>query len=145
MRPPRPPRLPDWTIRLAALLADWNARPFAWGQTDCAMLAAEAVVALTGVDPVADLRGSYSDATGAGRVLGAAGGLLALVAKMADRAGIPECPPAFAQRGDVALVEWQGAQALGIVMPDGVMVLGRDEPRMLHVIPASSIRFAWAV
>lgn len=142
MRPARPPRLSDWPERLAALLADRNAAPFEWGRTDCAMLAADVVQALTGQDPAAELRGRYSDDAGAEALIADAGSLGALAACVLAGQDIPECPPPFAQRGDIALVEWQGVQGLGVFTAEGVMVLG---PSGLHAMPLSAVQRAWAV
>jgi hypothetical protein len=106
------------------------------------MLAADVVVALTGQDPAAEWRGTYDTEAGADALLRECGGLAALAAQVAAAAGIAECPPAFAQRGDVALVSWLDVRALGVIMPDGVMVLGADG---MHCMPARTIQRAWAV
>ena len=53
----RPPmtRLRDWRTRLAAYLAAGRAKPFAYGEHDCARFAAGAVEAVTGDNPGAGL------------------------------------------------------------------------------------------
>jgi hypothetical protein len=50
-----------------------------WGYCDCTLFAADWVVAATGSDPGADLRGTYFDSIGARAVLHAAGGVDLLV------------------------------------------------------------------
>lgn len=52
-------RLDGWERRLHALIAARRFTPFAVGANDCASFAADAVIALTGADPMADRRGSY--------------------------------------------------------------------------------------
>jgi hypothetical protein len=102
-------RLKDWPSRLAALVAAARARPFEWGTHDCCLWAADAVQALTGRDPAAKWRGTYSTEVGAFRVVLALGGLPVIAAL-----GGTEIPTALAITGDVGLVRW----------PDGVVSLG---------------------
>lgn len=85
---------------LAAFLAHRAHRPFAWGTTDCAVFAFDAVHALTGCDRVADLRGTYFSARGALRVLQRFGGLQGLAdARMGSRLRSSDV-----QDGDMALL-----------------------------------------
>ncbi len=57
-------RIEGWETRLAELVEARRRVPFAWGSNDCISFAADAVMALTGVDPLAAWRGSYgADAT----------------------------------------------------------------------------------
>jgi len=71
-------RVRDWQSRLQACRAERCERPFAWGALDCALWGADCVHAVTGTDPAADLRGTYSDAAGAARVVARLGGLRAI-------------------------------------------------------------------
>jgi len=52
---------------------------FRWGSRDCATLAADHVLAITGRDPMADLRGLYASPRAAARVLERFGGLVGAV------------------------------------------------------------------
>jgi hypothetical protein len=92
-------RLPDWQPRLAALFAARAAMPFTWGQFDCCLFAADAVLAVTGHDPAQDLRGTYATAAEAAAVLRQAGGVVGVAI---SRAG-PVVRPQLAQPGDVGL------------------------------------------
>lgn len=49
-------RLPDWRDRLGRVLAAESAASFAWGARDCATLWRDAVIAVTGDDPLAHVR-----------------------------------------------------------------------------------------
>lgn len=130
-------RLPDWQPRLAALFAARAAEPFTWGRFDCCLFAADAVQAVTGHDPAADLRGTYSTAAEAVRVLERVGG----VAGVAIRRAGPVIPAQLAQAGDVglslldperpALAVWGGAawHAAGTIG--------------LATVPASAVVRAW--
>ncbi len=97
-------RLPGWVQRLNALLDRAAKEPFRWGVFDCCLLAADSVEALTGFDPAAGLRGTYSDEEGARKILEREGGLAALVGRICRERGFREIAPLYAQRGDVAVV-----------------------------------------
>jgi hypothetical protein len=75
------------------------AAPFEWGVSDCS-LAFDCVAAITGFDPIANIRG-YTSAAEARRRLAEAGfrDVLSLV-----EARFPEIAPSEAQRGDLGFV-----------------------------------------
>lgn len=91
----------DWPLLLAAVIADAERRPFAWGRHDCCTWAADVVLAITMQDPLADLRGRWSTADEAAALLAELGGLQQAVT---DRLGQPMPYPALVQRGDVVMV-----------------------------------------
>jgi hypothetical protein len=62
-------RLRDWQGRLARLFAERREASFEWGTHDCAMFAADAVLAVTGEDPAAEFRGKYKSESGAAKIL----------------------------------------------------------------------------
>lgn len=116
-------RLPDWRARFAAEMDRQRRDPFAWGAQDCALgLAAGAVQAITGQDVAAPWRGRYISPAGARRALHKAGftALSDLVASL-----LPEIPPAFADVGDIGVIEADGPlkQALCVVDASGLIVL----------------------
>lgn len=116
-------RLPDWRARLADEMDRQRRDPFAWGTHDCALgLAAGAVLAITGTDPGAQWRGRYVSPGGARLALHKAGfsSLADLVASI-----LPEIPPAFADIGDIGMVDADGPlkQALCVVDASGLIVL----------------------
>jgi hypothetical protein len=129
-------RCPDWQTRFAACLAQRWARPFEWGQQDCALFAADGVLACTGVDPAADLRGQYDSALTAMRVLELHGGLAGIAA---SRLG-PEIAPALAQPGDIGLVINDGRECLAVC--SGPMWLAPGASGLLPM-PAASAFCAW--
>ncbi|MFM2042564.1 MAG: hypothetical protein RLY86_1140 [Pseudomonadota bacterium] len=134
-------RRPDWPERLDRVVGVARHSTFAWGRVDCCLFAADAVVAVTGMDPAAPWRGTYADARTAARLLGRLGGLGGLgatAAGIARRHGWPAVPPAFLGRGDVALVRLDdGRPALAVclgtalVLPAerGLAKLERDRAR----------------
>lgn len=83
---PRPSLDVDAALRL--MLARLSQSPFVYGELDCALAVAEWIRDLTGRDPAADLRGAYDDEAGWRRLAREAGGLEALFAAVAARAGL---------------------------------------------------------
>lgn len=99
----------DWQSRLAAVMLERQAKPFAWGSNDCVTFSADCVLAATGVDRIADVRTAWRDDRQAMRMLAELGGLIAAVS---DRLGPPMSSPAMAQPGDVGISMQSGREAL---------------------------------
>lgn len=136
------PRIEGWEKRLADLVSDRDARPFAWGEFDCALFGADAAQAVTGVDPAAVYRGRYSTKRGAyaalKRVCG--GGLEeAVVAN-----GWPEIAPALAGRGDVGITETDDGPAVAVCM-GSVWLAPRSGGAGLARLKRHAIARAWRI
>lgn len=129
------PRLSDWRPRLVAYVEAVRARPFAYGSHDCALFAAGAVLAMTGVDLAADFRGRY---TSLKQGLKLARGRHLAVLKLSFEA----IPPAFAGVGDIALIGEVGFPAMGIF--DGEMILVLREEG-LGLMPRAAATQAYRV
>lgn len=119
-------RLPDWRARFAAEMNRQRLEPFSWGTQDCALgLACGAVQAITGEDLAVGFRSKYRGPVAAKRVLREAGfeTLGDLVASM-----LPEIPPAFAETGDLGLIESDGpfGEALSVVDVSGLIVMDEN-------------------
>lgn len=135
-------RWPNWPETLAELVEQRAETAFRWGEHDCALLAADAVLAMTGTDPAGALRGAYSTEAEADALIAQYGGLEALAATLAAEVGLGDCAPAFAQRGDVALVTQGNMRALGVVVGDSVAV---PAAQGLAFLPLDAIQRAWSV
>lgn len=132
-------RLPGWPELLAAHLKTVEATPFEWAVHDCCTFAGDAVKAITGTDPMADLRATYTTALQAARVLSGCGGLAAAVSQ---RLGQPK-PAAMAQRGDVVLFEmYERGPALGICVGPQFAAPGE---RGILFFDMSAAKSAWSV
>jgi cell wall-associated NlpC family hydrolase len=107
-------RLPDWPERLYAYIESRRSTPFAWGVNDCAMFAAGAVRATTGVNrlPAFD---HWQDARGALRVLGKERGFEKAMDARFDR----RRSPLEAQRGDVVLMKTTNPPRKWLAVCDG--------------------------
>lgn len=127
----------DWPARLRETVEAARRKPFAYGSHDCLLFAADAILAMTGVDLAAPVRGSYHDAEGAAAALAAfaGGGMIEAVEKITAQHGIDRVAWAFAQRGDAVLVETTIGPALGICIaahaavaaPGGVAMVAMAE------------------
>ena len=96
-------RLPDWEARLHAYLDSVAKTPFAWGTHDCALFVGDCVQAMTGIDPAAAYRGTYTNETGA-RLALKRHGKKTLVATF-DAAFGKHVEPARAHRGDIVQID----------------------------------------
>jgi hypothetical protein len=94
-------RYQDWPERLNRILKESQNTPFAWGSHDCCIFAANVILELTGVDHAADIRGTYTTAAEAARMIEERGGIKGI----ATTALGSEINPKLAQRGDVVLIQ----------------------------------------
>ena len=126
----------NWQSRLQQCIKERWRTPFTWGQQDCAMFAADCVRAVTGVDPAARYRGTYSDALGAMRVLHATDGLAGLAQATLGE----EIDPRMAALGDIGLSANQGSACLAVC---GGNVWYGPGAGGLERLPFDSIKRAW--
>jgi hypothetical protein len=128
---------PAWRWRFEALVRQRMHTPFAWGVQDCCLFAADAVATITGRDPAAAWRGTYSTALQAARLVAELGGLRAI----GTMAG-PGIPPLSARVGDIGLVQSHGQALLGVctgpcwLVPAGAGLAAHD---------LSAAHAAWSV
>lgn len=143
-------RFEDWHARLGAHIQAASGRPFVWGEHDCCVWACDGILAMTGVDPMTELRGRYLTALGAARALKAfaGGGLDETAEHIASLLHAPEIPVLTAGRGDcvIADAEYDGgyAPALGLVAMNGRQALFAG-PVGLTAISLRECRRAWRV
>ena len=132
------PRFPDWPQRLVRTIEAKRREPHAWGLNDCALCAADMVMAQTGQDFGAAFRGRYDDEAGARAMLGTLGhdDLASLADSVLPRGeGRP-------QRGDVVLQPHPAGDFLAIVWGGGVVGPG---PRGLALVPRAPAAAFWRV
>ncbi|GAA2867512.1 hypothetical protein GGQ99_001281 [Aminobacter niigataensis] len=112
-------RLPDWERRLALVVEHHLETPGEWGVADCLLTVADAVEAVTGVDPATRIRGAYSSELGAAKLMRRrkCADVEAVLAKL-----FPPVGRLMAQRGDVGVVEREGVLAAGFITERGLAV-----------------------
>lgn len=121
--------------------------PFAWGENDCALFAADGVRAITGVDIAADFRGKYSDEKGALALIKQLTGgstVADAAAWCAQKHGLTEWKhPKCAQRGDLVVFEAAGsALVAGLVHLNGAHLVAVGEAGLFR-FPISKVLRAW--
>jgi hypothetical protein len=128
-------RRPDWPQRLYRATVAAMRRPHAWGAHDCATFASDCIEAMTGTDPMADLRGRYDSAVSAARVIVEAGAsdLGELAAQR-----LPEIALAEARRGDVMLCKGPMGEFLAIVQ--GANAVGPAGFGLIYVPVSQGLR-----
>lgn len=138
-------RVENWHRRLDDVLRAAAERPFSWGENDCCLFAADCVASLTGRDFASDVRGKYSTANGALRVLRDhfSGDVAATVTAIFGQ----PIAVSQAQRGDIVAVagDYVGFDhALGVVDLSGrrIAVLTAEG---LKRLPRSAASLAWRV
>lgn len=102
--------------------------PFAWGSNDCVTFSMDWVLALRGVDPIADLRGQWRDASTAFEVIKSLGGLI----EAAD-VRFKRIPTGFAQRGDIVAIPVDGHIGLYVCSGSHAVGPGRDEMMLIDM------------
>ena len=121
---------------LIAYAAEAGARPFRPGRHDCALFAAGWVKLATGQDFARGWRSTYRSLRRGQQLLEEAG-----FADHVDFAAahLPEIPPAFAQIGDLAVLD---DKAFGITAGEMIYCL---RPQGLGLVPRGQMRRAFAV
>jgi hypothetical protein len=135
-------RLPDWQNRLSAWLAGIARQRFAPGELDCAIFAAGAVQAQTGLDLAANWRGRYRTLRNGLAHLRREGFAdhVALVA-----AHLPEVAVSEARPGDIAVLDMGGeTPVLGVFQGSHVYVLIEDGMGFT-LLPAEQVLRAFRV
>jgi hypothetical protein len=130
---------PNWPTLLATFLKQRQQQAFCWGKNDCCLFAADAIQVTTGVDHAREFRGRYTTAIGAKRAL--------------MRYGKGEIKPTFsekfgppvnrltAKRGDIALVNVDGEDIVGVVFGTIYVV---SEQGLLQ-LPLSDALCIWGI
>jgi hypothetical protein len=127
-------RTDDWESRLAEFFRARRDVPFEFGVNDCGLFACDAVLAMTGVDLGAGVRGTYQDTEGERVAL----------QKIAAEHALEEIPVRMARRGDVVLFERAEGPTLLVVGLDGVNAYGPGE-NGIKSIPVKHCSKAWRI
>ena len=131
-------RTHDWPEALADYVDQRRGMPHQWGSNDCCRFVAGAVHAMTGRDPMADVRG-IKTARAAARVLRRA----PLRELVTQRLGEPLPSPLLAQRGDVVLVQQGNEHLLAVCLGEAWAapgVAGLEAGDMQHAVLAWAVR-----
>lgn len=141
-------RSKHWATRAyQVFLLSRASTPFKWGEHDCALFAADGILSMTGVDIAADFRGKYSDeASALAAIKAIANGetVADAAAWCAAKHGLQGCPPLFARRGDLVVLNDAGRMIAGLIHLSGRHIVAAGE-RGLKRISISQVVRAWHV
>jgi cell wall-associated NlpC family hydrolase len=132
-------RIDNWPSAFVAAAEKMRGAPFQWGQNDCCIGACDVIAAITGIDPGADLRGRYTTALGAARVLKPLGGVEQIAEDRCKANGWAEIPLLMAQRGDIAIIDTEHGPAVGVCIGATVLFAGGAERKL------NECRRAWRI
>lgn len=100
------------SVKLPDYLREMASRPFVWGRSDCCLAPSDWILARTGIDAAAPLRGRYGTAFGAFRHIAQRGGFEKMVADLMAAAGF--CRTDTPQPGDVGVIITDQGLSFGI-------------------------------
>jgi hypothetical protein len=129
----------NWPRLLHAFIESRRSTPFRWGRNDCCIFAADAMLAITGEDPMAEHRG-YRLAREAMKIIGGSKQLF----NFAGTVLIGQCyravPLAFATLGDVVGIIQNRRQTLGVHLGNVIAAPGK---RGVEFLRTTEILHAW--
>lgn len=127
---------------LRSFLSDAGKTPFAWGVHDCCLIIADWWLAVHGVDPAADIRGTYATKEECHALLDREGGMRALIERYATAVGAERVSTPKA--GDFGLVTLAtGGEVAAIMASDGKWAAKSE--RGLVAFRHASIEAAWSI
>lgn len=143
------PRKQQWdTSHFNQFLIDHANKPFEWGNHDCALFAANAVEAITGVDIASEFRDKYTTQLGALRAISKitnGSTVVDAVAHCANKHGLVEHTyPLMAKRGDLVIIDNEGTLIAGVVHLNGRHVISVSETGLVR-LPITNIVRAWSL
>jgi hypothetical protein len=116
--------LSNWHRLLHSFIESRRLTPFAWGTNDCCTFAADAMLAITGSDPMDDHRG-YHTAKEALLIMGSNGLFLFADDVLTGKGYLPIALP-FATLGDVVGVILRDRETLAVHLGNTIAAPGKD-------------------
>ena len=130
-------RLHDWPTQVAQFLLSKRNEPFQWGENDCCLFAADAIIAMGGEDVAEDVRGRYKTAIGARRIMKNLGAN-SVVELLVQRLGQPD---GMLVRGAIVAVESDDQQVAGVFYQKPWVLTERG----LQGMPIESVIKSWSL
>lgn len=143
-------RVDNWAGKLEAVFKEHRGQPFTWGTHDCITFASDCFKAITGDDPLAGIRGTYTDEATALEVLDGHGGIENAVEIAMTARDIKKVDRKWAQRGDIVIIEFpQVAPELTPIVAAGVwageFAFVPLPGRGLERVPKAFVKTFWGV
>lgn len=139
-------RLDGWEKELAAFLRTASDQPFVWGENDCCLFAANAVILLHGIDYAESFRGQYDSEETAATALATigSGSLLQTMRDIMTANNIAEVETPYAQRGDLVYMAIDDQPALGIVDMSARFIIGMNQAGLV-TLPIERASVIWGI
>lgn len=137
-------RIEQWPRALEEYLRAAALQEFRYGVFDCCLFVCDAIVAMTGADVAAPLRGQYHSRRQAFRAIELFAGRASVEAateRITTEHHMTEISPGYAQRGDILLLDRAFDCSLAIVGLDGTLLAAAA--RGYERAPLSLARRAW--
>lgn len=129
----------NWLESLLSFVESRRGSPHVWGKNDCCLFAADAILAMTGIDHAADFRGTYSTEAQANEIIGRYGSLDAFLTHFLGEPAGPVC----ARRGDVVtFLAPNGLECVGVCLGTSIACPGDAG---LNILPMSAATKSWRV
>lgn len=136
----------DWdTAALHTFLLARAHTPFSWAHNDCATFSADGILAMTGTDIMAELRGYTTQAEAIAKITAVTGGhtLEDAIVWVAAKHGLTERKHVLmAQRGDLVLYRNGSDYAAGLVHLNGRDIVSPGSKGIMRM-PLTSAYRAW--
>lgn len=133
-------RRDDWPERLAGVVTSYLPRRFAWGSTDCGTFFSDCVLAMTGADPLADVRAWKSADTALIRLRRA--GFCSVAELVLAR--FIQIAPAEAGRGDLVFLDGPAHHLTSPAVITGGEAMSVSESGVV-IVPRGLARWAFRV
>jgi len=129
-------RFSNWPKLLDSYLAKCSSIPFAYGKQDCVLFAIGSAKAITGVNQDIGVE-PWSNTKEAAQRLAEVDNDITVVMQWAE-----EIDPAYAGTGDIAMLEIDGRNSLGVFL--GTRIAGPGETGLVFISRARATK-AWRV
>ena len=133
-------RFQNWPERLEEYVRVNRNVPFSWGSNDCVVYVCNAIVAMTGEDPLDGIRGTYDSEISAKRVVIEQGGM----ERFFDARFRRHRNKLDARRGDIGLMPGDSLEWAPMGLCRGPYWCG-PTPNGMMMAPVDSVVIAWAV
>lgn len=114
----------DWEFKLAMFLNDRVESIFSWGDHDCCLFVADAILEMTGFDVAEFFRGKYSDRESAFESMKeySGGSVAETVGKICDDNGFKEIPVEEVRMGDIATIRVKAVDPIAHELSNGISI-----------------------
>lgn len=136
-------RKENWPSKLERCREAHEKLSFEWGKSDCMSFAADCVLAMTGIDPMAAYRGKYSDMDGAIAIIENGGGVEQLIDNALKSVQAFKANKEYCARGDIVLIEYNGKSLAGVWF--GHFALAPFPNRGLCRVPLEYVKECWGI